>query len=277
MLAWFTILRPLNLFLAGISVVLTMTILGEVSQIDVLILLIFSVMAINGGGNVINDIYDLEIDRINRPKRPLPSGALTVEAAWAYTFALFGLGVLLSTFLTRWTFIIAAFVSIPLLAGYSVYFKRMILLGNLVVSIMLGLAFIYVGAALDQIPATLPIAGLAFGFTVIREIVKDLEDMAGDRQVGARTLPLVWGEKNTLLFTVVIILLFSFLDLLPYRFRVYDSDYLWWVMFGVNVPLWICALLLWYRPGRSTYCRVQTFLKIDIFIGLVAIYLGASA
>lgn len=277
MLVWIRILRPINLLLASISVLLAMYILGEIGDLRTMLLLIVSVIAINGAGNVINDIYDLEIDQVNRPDRPLPSGAMSIESARYYMLALFGSGVMLSTFLNRWAFIIVTFISIPLLVGYSARFKRVALLGNLVVSLMLGLAFIYVGAAVDQIAATLPIAGLAFGFTLIREVVKDLEDMDGDRRDGARTLPLIWGEKKALLFTIVIILLFSFLDLLPYRLGIYDSDYFWWVLLGINLPIWICAPLLWFLPKRRTYHWVQTFLKVDIFIGLLAIYLGVSS
>lgn len=274
MRAWITILRPLNLLQAALAVVLAMAVLESLHQAGVLLMLVVSVMLINGAGNVINDIMDLEIDRINRPKRPLPSGGLSLAQAWVYTVVLFATGIILAAFINLSSLFIAAIIALPLLVGYSLLFKRLALIGNLVVSLMLGMAFIYVGAALGRIPDMLTIAGLAFGFTLIREIVKDLEDMEGDRQEGARTLPLVWGEKKTLLFTVALILLFSLLDLLPHTLGIYDRDYLWWVLLAVNLPLWACAVWLLRRPQHATYARVQLILKLDIFAGLAAIYWG---
>jgi len=214
MLPWITILRPLNLLQATLAVVLTTAFLGEMDQINILVLLILSVVAINGAGNVINDIYDLEIDRVNRPKRPLPSGAMTVATAWRYLVFLFLSGAVLSWFISREAFIIAGPLSISILIAYSVWLKRLPLIGNLAVSFMLGLAFVYVGAAFGHIPTTLPMAALAFGFTLIREIIKDLEDMEGDAIDNARTLPLILGEKRSLGVVLFLMGLFAAFDLL---------------------------------------------------------------
>ena len=273
MLPWIAILRPLNLLQAALAVLLTTAFLGEMGQLYILILLMLSVIAINGGGNIINDIYDLEIDRINRPKRPLPAGAMTVTTAWIYLVFLFVAGVVLSGFISMEAFIIAGPISISTLIAYSVWLKRLPLIGNLAVSFMLGLAFIYVGAAFDHIETTLPMAALAFGFTLIREIVKDLEDMAGDAGDNARTLPLIWGERKTLSFVIVLIGVFAVLDLLPYKLGIYDQVYLWIVLLGINLPLLVIATILW-RPGYKNYAVVQSFLKLDIFVGLAALYFG---
>ncbi|NQV49245.1 MAG: geranylgeranylglycerol-phosphate geranylgeranyltransferase [Candidatus Marinimicrobia bacterium] len=273
MLPWIAILRPLNLLQAALAVLLTTAFLGEMGQLYILILLMLSVIAINGGGNIINDIYDLEIDRVNRPRRPLPSGAMTVTTAWIYLVFLFVAGVVLSGFISMEAFIIAGPISISTLIAYSVWLKRLPLIGNLAVSFMLGLAFIYVGAAFDRIETTLPMAALAFGFTLIREIVKDLEDMAGDAGDNARTLPLIWGERKTLSFVIVLIGVFAVLDLLPYKLGIYDQVYLWIVLLGINLPLLVIATILW-RPGYKNYAVVQSFLKLDIFVGLAALYFG---
>jgi len=273
MLPWITILRPLNLLQAALAVVLTTAFLGELDQVNILALLILSVITINGGGNIINDIYDLEIDRINRPNRPLPSGAMTVTSARNYLVALFASGVLLAWFISTDAFIIAGPISISILIAYSAWLKRLPLIGNLAVSFMLGLAFVYVGSAFGRIETTLPMAALAFGFTLIREIIKDLEDMAGDAEDKARTLPLIWGERKTLGFVVVLIGVFAVLDLLPYKLGIYDQVYLWIVLLGINIPLLVIAFILW-RPGQKNYAGVQLFLKLDIFVGLAALYFG---
>ncbi len=276
MLPWIIILRPLNLLQAMLAVVLTTAFLGEMDQMQILIMLILSVVTINAGGNIINDIYDLEIDRINRPDRPLPSGALTVGQARIYLIVLFTAGLVFSGLISLGTFIIAGPISIPTLIAYSACFKRTPLVGNLTVSFMLGLAFIYVGAAFENIQPTLVMAALAFGFTLIREIVKDLEDMDGDARDEARTLPLVWGEIKTLNFVIILMVFFVFIDLLPYALGIYNQVYLWIVLLGINFPLLLFAFILWKQPIKKNYSRVQLFLKLDIFVGLAALYFGQT-
>jgi geranylgeranylglycerol-phosphate geranylgeranyltransferase len=256
--------------------VLTTAFLGEMEQVHNLVLLVLSVITINAGGNIINDIYDLKIDRINRPDRPLPSGAMSVAQARIYLIFLFAAGILLSWFISVEAFIIAGPISIPTLIAYSACFKRQPLIGNLIVSFMLGLAFVYVGAAFGNIQATLVMAALAFGFTLIREIVKDLEDMEGDSRVEARTLPLVWGEAKTLNLVLLLMAAFVILDLLPYALGVYNQVYLWMVLLGINLPLLVFAFILWKQPDKKNYFRVQLFLKLDIFVGLAALYFGQT-
>ena len=274
MRSWITILRPLNLLQSTLAVILTTAFLGEMEQTGILILLILSVITINAGGNIINDIYDLEIDRINRPDRPLPSGGMRVNQARIYLIILFAAGSLLAWSISLQTFIIAGPISIPILIAYSACFKRQPLIGNLTVSFMLGLAFIYVGSAFGNIKATLVMAVLAFGFTLIREIVKDLEDMEGDAQDKARTLPLVWGESKTLAFVLLLMSVFVVLDTLPFFLGVYNHIYLWMVIMGINLPLFVFAFILWRKPNKKNYSRTQLFLKLDIFVGLAALYFG---
>lgn len=272
--AFITILRPLNLLQAALAVLLTTAILGELDQIKTLILLILSVITINGAGNVINDIYDLEIDKVNRPKRPLPAGKMKVTTAKIYLFNLFALGILCASMISIVTFYIAALIATPLLIAYSAKLKRLPLIGNITVSFMLGLTFIYVGSAFGQIETTIIIAALAFGFTLIRELVKDLEDMEGDSKSNARTLPLVWGETATVKFTITLMAIAMVLFPFPAVFGAYTDVYLWIVILGINLPLLISMLLIWKNPVKKNYSRIQLFLKLNIFVGLAAIYLG---
>lgn len=271
---WIRILRPLNLFQAMLAVVLATYILGELHQVQILFLLLLSVAVINSAGNVINDIYDLEIDRINRPERPLPAGDISIRNAWIYTIILFVAGVLTSALINWQTFLITTFIATPLLAGYSRWFKRMPIVGNLVVAIVLGLTFVYVGAAFGNFTLMLPLAGLAFGFTIIREIIKDLEDQAGDTSEGARTLPIVWGQEMTVRFVSLLIVIFLIADLSPYWLGIYNRLYLIFVIVGVNLPLLSALIFLWVRPDKITFRRVQLVLKYDIFMGLLAVLLG---
>jgi len=274
MLPWITILRPLNLLQAALAVLLTTAFLGELEQVGTLLLLVISVILANGAGNVINDVFDIDIDRVNRPDRPLPSGAISLRGARIYTTIMFVIGVAIAATITRTTLIIAGPISVTLLYAYSAWFKRLPLIGNLTVSLMMGMAFIYVGSAFGKIPETLVMAALAFGFTLIREIVKDLEDMEGDALEQARTLPIAWGETKTRWLVIALMGIFFFLDLLPYYLQVYNQTYLWIVLVGINIPMVYCAILLGRQPGKKNYARVQFFFKLDVFVGLAALYFG---
>ena len=276
MLPFISILRPLNLLQATLAVILTTALLDELSQLNTLLLLILSVITINGAGNIINDIYDLEIDRVNQPDRVLPAAKMSVPTARIYMFSLFSLGIILAACISLPTFVIAGLIATPTLIAYSIWLKRLPLIGNITVSFMLGLAFIYVGSAFGNIPFTLLMAALAFGFTLIRELVKDMEDMAGDATQDAHTLPLVWGTEPTIRFIVLLIMIFIILDLTPYLFGVYNDLYLWIVALGINLPLLYCILVLWRYPSTKNYHHIQIFLKLNIFVGLTALYFGRS-
>jgi geranylgeranylglycerol-phosphate geranylgeranyltransferase len=272
--AFLAILRPLNLLQATLAVILTTAFLDQLSQIETLIWLILSVITKNGAGNIINDIYDIEIDRINRPKRPLPAGKMSITTARIYMITLFTVGILCSSLISVTTMLIAGLIAVPLLVAYSAWFKRLPLVGNITVSFMLGLTFIYVGSAFGAIRETLIMGALAFGFTFIREIVKDLEDQKGDREASARTLPLIWGESATINSTLLLMAVFIVLDLFPYVFGTYNELYLWLVVIGINMPILICAIILWRFPSKNNFARIQLFLKLNIFVGLAALYLG---
>ncbi|MEA3287204.1 MAG: geranylgeranylglycerol-phosphate geranylgeranyltransferase [Candidatus Marinimicrobia bacterium] len=272
--AFLSILRPLNLLQATLAVILTAAFLDQLSQIETLAWLILSVITINGAGNIINDIYDIEIDKINRPRRPLPSGNMSLMTARVYMITLFMVGILFSSLISAATLLIAGLIAMPLLIAYSAWFKRLPLIGNITVSFMLGLTFVYVGSAFGAIQETIIMGALAFGFTFIREIVKDLEDQEGDREVNAKTLPLIWGESATINFTLLLMVVFIVLDLFPYIFGAYNELYLWLVIIGINFPILICAIILWRFPAKNNFARIQLFLKLNIFIGLAALYLG---
>lgn len=161
-----------------------------------LALAMLSAACIGAGANAINDVFDVAIDRVNRPSRPLPSGVVTVGAArsvWAVSAAL---GIGLSAFLSLVHLGIATF-SVLLLYGYSARLKKTPLAGNLAVALVLGLAILYGGLAVA--PSGWGVlflgAGFAVGTTLAREVAKDIEDAVGDATEGARTLPLVAGPN----------------------------------------------------------------------------------
>lgn len=161
-----------------------------------LALAMLSAACIGAGANAVNDAFDLEIDRVNRPQRPIPSGAVTVGEARAVWAALSVLGIAAGAALSLVHAAIAA-ASVALLYGYSARLKGTPLVGNVAVALVLALALVYGGLAVAPGIGPVLLLGAAFAAasTLAREIAKDIEDAEGDAHGGARTLPLVAGPR----------------------------------------------------------------------------------
>lgn len=194
------LLRPLNfvLFVAGVALGGILAAGFEVfrgSNLSEMILAMCSAACIGGAANAINDVYDIEIDRVNRPVRPLPSGEVSESIARALWVVLSFVGIALGLFVSLLHAFIALGVAV-LLWLYSFRFKRKLLVGNVVISIVLGLAILYGGLvpAVGSLTAVLVGAAFAFLTTFVREIIKDIEDIRGDQEQHARTLPIVLGS-----------------------------------------------------------------------------------
>jgi geranylgeranylglycerol-phosphate geranylgeranyltransferase len=161
-----------------------------------------------GAGNAINDYFDAEIDAINRPDRAIPRGAVSEREALAFSVLLF-LGAVVCALQLPPSSIAIATVNLLALAAYTTYFKGLPGVGNAVVGYLTGSTFLFGGFAVVDDPTSLfvvpappvgvvVLAALAATATFTREVVKDVEDLAGDREEGLRTLPIVLGERRAL-------------------------------------------------------------------------------
>ena len=160
-----------------------------------LLLAALSAALINGAGNAFNDLMDIDIDRINRPLRPLPAGRLSPNAARRQSLLLALAGGALAFWLSPWHGLIALAVA-ALLAFYSISLKNSLLWGNVLVAFVGAIAFPYGALAAGGLGRSWIPALFAFLFHLGREIVKDIEDVAGDQIRGERTLPLAWGRAQ---------------------------------------------------------------------------------
>jgi geranylgeranylglycerol-phosphate geranylgeranyltransferase len=158
-----------------------------------LVLAAFSTAFVTAGGNVVNDILDRESDRVNHPDRPLVTGAISpTTARWTAAGLLIGaVAVAVPVILLRP--LVGAFLAVALVAllSYEFRFKSAGFGGNLLVAFLTGLVFLYGGAAVGMPIPVLPFGFMAFFATLSREVIKDMEDLAGD--VSRRTLPRVRG------------------------------------------------------------------------------------
>lgn len=277
---------------------------GELMPWWILTLLIVSVVGIAAGGYVINDYFDVKIDRINRPDNLVVTRIISRDAAMNLFYGLTAVGVIAGMVVAWWAHswtLLFTYVVIPgLLWFYSASYKRMFLVGNLVVAFASAIVPLLVAIAnadylhhlYQNALAYSPIVGelyvwtggfaiFAFLLTWVREIVKDIEDIEGDREMECRTLPIVWGDKvakiiaTILLVVIAILIVYMLFAVLPFSHE-WKSLPTRYVVFGLIVPILCSIVLLWEANNRTEYHRVQTIIKFAMFMGMLFSYVIAT-
>lgn len=277
---------------------------GELMPWWVLTLLIVSVVGIAAGGYVINDYFDVKIDRINRPDNLVVTRIISRDTAMNLFYGLTAVGVIAGTVVAWWAHswtLLFTYVVIPgLLWFYSASYKRMFLIGNLVVAFASAIVPLLVAIAnadylhhlYQNALAYSPIVGelyvwtggfaaFAFLLTWVREIVKDIEDIEGDREMECRTLPIVWGDKVAKIIATILLVVIATL-IVYILFAVLPFSHEWkslptrYVVFGLIVPILCSIVLLWAANNRTEYHRVQTIIKFAMFMGMLFSYVIAT-
>lgn len=273
LLAFLEITRPVNVLIGFFSIFMGAFITGTITPFFNVLWACLSGALIAGAANAINDYFDVEIDRINKPYRPIPAGKVSRQEVFIFSFLFFMLGILTSIFV-NWVVFTIAFLSSILLFFYSAYLKRTILWGNLCVSLVTALAFIYGGAAVNRFRAALIPALFSFLFHFGREIIKDIQDMIGDAADKAITFPIRFGKQWSLLLVSFVYIILIISTLLPFYFTIYGIYYLMVVILGVDLVIAGVLISIWHDQTPKNLGRMSNLLKADMLIGLIAIYCG---
>jgi geranylgeranylglycerol-phosphate geranylgeranyltransferase len=269
-----TITRPINSFVAGLAAIIAYLI-DTGTVIPESLLLFFIVALITAAGNVINDFFDAEIDAINRPDRPIPSGAVSRGAARGFAVMLFLAGILVS-FFTNSLCIGIAFFNVLLLIAYAAKLKSTPLIGNIVVAYISASIFLFGGAlnGLDGLVRIIPIAAITFFAILSRELLKDAEDVEGDRAGGADTVPIRIGIKKTSEFALITTVFAVAASFIPYFW--WGAWYLGGII-AVDIIIIIAALrgLNCETPACVKASMASSLLKAGMFASLVVFTLSA--
>ena len=231
------------------------------------------VFLVTGAGNAINDYFDVEIDRINKPERPVPSGKIKLSTALYFSLALFATGTLLAGTI-NFTCGTIAFVNSFLLIYYARTLKRTAFFGNIAVGYLTGSTFLFGGAVFFEhggIEAVLVLFVLATLATVAREIVKDIEDIEGDKEDGARTLPIIIGARKAAYIASLIGLIAVMASPLPYIQSLMSMRYL----FIVTIADILFAVAVYEILGKNNPARSSKMFKLAMLFALVSFIAGA--
>lgn len=260
--------RVWNLVIIALAQYLTAAFLIDFSTITDprLFILSASTLAIAAGGYVINDYYDIKIDLINKPDRVIIGKSITRRYAILFHSLLSFCGVLLGLILS-WKIAAVNFASSAVLWWYSNNLKRQPFIGNFVVALLTGVA-IWLVDSLYKTGHMLIItyASFAFFITLIREIIKDMEDLKGDESFGCKTLPIVWGLRKTkhliyailVVFLLTIVVIHAFYENLPVNY----------FLSFLSVPLLWFLFRLINADTKKDFAWLSGFCKIILLLGI---------
>ena len=270
--AFIEITRPHNCILAGVVGVLgSVVAVGHLPD-AVSTALVFLVVTLGcAGGNTINDYFDYEIDRINRPERPLPRGAMSRKAAFWYAMILFAIGLFLAALINTYALVLAVVAYVTMFL-YAWKLKPMPFIGNLAVAGLTGATPLYGAVAVGKIGLAGTLALCAFLVNVAREVVKDIEDFDGDVAKGARTLPILWGKRRAAYVGATFAVLTVVASFLPIKAGVGLGYY---AMVPVDLVIIYAAYLIIRSQDRGTAHRAQKLLKTAIFLAVMAFLIAA--
>ena len=273
---------------------------------SMLSLLIATTVLIAAGGYVLNDYFDVKIDNINRPEKQIVGNIISRHTAMLLHQILTGLGVvcgLLLAFFAHSFTLAFIFIVVPgLLWFYSASYKRQFIIGNLVISFTTALAVLVVGITqlaflqkqyggfIFETPIPQQFYGWIGGFalfsflcTWIREIIKDIEDKKGDREMECHTMPIKWGSHKTKFFLYFLIAftvggLFLFNGLFIHFTGTLTIRY---IIFGLALPFAVLSYLIYVAKTPADYHQASTLSKVIMLIGVlycfIFYYLQAKA
>ncbi len=268
------ILRPGNALMGAITIILV-ALIDKTFNIPV-ILAMMAVFFETVAGNVINDYFDYNIDLINKPERPIPSGRISLENGKRYGYLLFLAGTicgfLISYITNNWIPLgIVLFADIVLYL-YAYKLKSTPLIGNLAVGFMTGFGFVFGGFCINNpsiIMTSTFLGFFAFVMTTAREIIKDIEDIEGDKADGAKTLPIMIGAKIPALLAAILVLIDCALCPLLYFYHIFGVLYLAIIVIAVILFLYSAAIIV-KSQDEKTAGKSSKYLKIGMLIAFVA-------
>lgn len=227
-----------------------------------------STIMIAAGGYIINDYYDVKIDLVNKPERVVIGKTITRRYAILFHSGISILGIL-AGLIVNWRIGVINFASVFLLWLYSNKFKRQPFVGNIVVALLTGISIQIVDMVYHSgNPLIVIYASFAFFITLVREIIKDMEDLKGDDTFGCRTLPIIWGIRKTKFAIYIILAVFAGTVILLNEIYSQLPTY-YFLLFLLFPLLWLLARLI-RADTRKDFAWLSTFCKVILMLGIVS-------
>jgi geranylgeranylglycerol-phosphate geranylgeranyltransferase len=269
----FRISRPINCIITFASVWIGAVVAGNIFYSGEILTASLSGACIAAFGNIVNDILDLSVDKINKPNRPLVRGIISLREA-RIAAIIFGMsGLILSVWIGFISFLIAA-AAISLLVVYTPLLKGIPFAGNLTVALVAAMAFVYGGNAVGKPFGALILSAYAFLMHLGREIVKDIEDRLADMNYGHRTAAMLYNARLSRLTAIGVFTILIMATFLPVATGFYGAGYFLTVLIGTDFFLVESAHKLAKTNNEKEMHRIAVWLKVAMPFGLLAVLLG---
>lgn len=303
--AFFKLIRWPNLFFIALTQIIFYSFIyaplkdisaGSFYHDTYFLLLVVASMMIAAAGYIINDYFDLHIDRVNKPEKVVVDKMVKRRWAIVWHLLLSIAGIVLTAIAAlhqhKWYLIPLNILSVGLLWVYSTTFKKKLLSGNWIISLLTAwvilVVYFHVNTGYDAkyvwftsqqvfdvkrfFKLTIVYAGFAFIMTLIREAVKDMEDLIGDAQFGCTTLPVKWGvpvaKMYTAVWMIVVIASLVVMEIYAYQSgKLYLSLY---CNFLLVLPLLFCMKWLYKAAVPTDYHRISNWLKLVMLAGILS-------
>ena len=264
--------QPGNAILAVIAIIIIAVISG-VFTFDVLVTCIV-VFLVTGFGNAINDYFDHKIDAINKPNRPIPSGRISLKNAGYYSWGMALTGNILAILFLGMIPELVVLFSTLLMYYYAYSLKKKLLIGNMVISFLTGLSFVFGGIVIGEVLVSIYIGFYAFLTTMMREIVKDMEDIKGDKEEGANTFPIAYGMKASSILAASFMVFASLTSPILYFWGILTVWYL--PLLAIAILIFLSSAISILRDGSIENSRlISRNVKIGMLVTLLSFLAGS--
>jgi 4-hydroxybenzoate polyprenyltransferase len=270
LIAFLRLTRFWNLFIIGLAQYFAVVFLIDHQLLFDwrLLVLAFSTAIIAGAGYIINDYYDIKIDLINKPNRVVIGKDITRRYALLFHSMLSFSGIILG-FLLGWRIGIIHILSSFILWWYSNSLKRQPFLGNFMVALLTGISILIVNVLYDlDNPLVIIYSLFAFFMTLVREIIKDMEDLKGDNTFGCKTLPIIWGIRKTKVLVYFLLALFSGVVVLINA--IYTQLPFYYFLGFLFVPLSVFLIVLIRADTKRDFYTLSQWCKVIMVLGVIS-------
>ena len=275
LIALLSLIRPINSFMIGLAVVVGIAIGSPDMLFSRLTIYGFITgFSISSYSMIINDIYDIEIDKVNQPERPLAKQIISINSALSLSLILLLIGLTSSLLISYYNIIITAIFSF-LSWFYNIWGKKQGIIGNSIVASSMSIPFIFGGIITGNISLLVwSISLIAFLSGMGREIIKTIADVEGDKIKGIKSVSIQFGSRNAMLIAcgfIIISILISFIPVYLNLIQIYYIP----LLILTDLILLYSIFVLSNDYSKSESLKVKKYILYDMLFGLITFLMNS--
>ena len=275
LIALLSLIRPINSFMIGLAVVVGIAIASPDMLFTRLTIYGFITgFSISSYSMIINDIYDIEIDKVNQPERPLAKQIISINSALSLSLILLLIGLTSSLLISYYNIIITAIFSF-LSWFYNIWGKKQGIIGNSIVASSMSIPFIFGGIITGNISLLVwSISLIAFLSGMGREIIKTIADIKGDKIKGIKSVSIQFGSRNAMLIACGFIIISILISFIPIYLNLIQIYYIPLLIF-TDLILLYSIFVLSKNYSKSESLKVKKYILYAMLFGLITFLMNS--